>query len=72
MADDAPIVVRAFGPFFMATDQISATGEQPLRTLAQTLFDTGTEATRVLEIYRGGELVSRTTVAAAAGVIDER
>jgi hypothetical protein len=52
---DAPIAVRLFGPYFAATDQISATGERPLRTLAQTLFDSGIEATRVLEIYRGGE-----------------
>ena len=68
IADDPPIPVRLFGPYFAATDQISVTGEYPLRTLAQNLFDNGAEATRVLEIYRGGALISRTTVAAAAGI----
>jgi hypothetical protein len=55
--DDVPEPIRVYvhGPYFAATDQISATGERPLRTLAQTLFDSGIEATRVLEIYRGGE-----------------
>jgi len=52
---DAPIVVRLFGPYFAAAEKISTTGEHALRTLAQTLFDSGIEATRVLEIYRGGE-----------------
>jgi hypothetical protein len=69
--DFDPIKVRTHGAYFAATDQISATGENPLRTLAQALLDNGTGSERVLEVYRAGELVARTTAGRAAGANHE-
>src|SRR5262245_51946878 len=48
--------------------RVSATGENALRTLAQTLLQKGADPSRRMQVFRGGELVCRTTVGAEAGM----
>ena len=69
METDLPIVaVYLYGPH-MATALgvgLFVTSENPVRAIAQRLLDRGENSTRPVELYRGGMLVERTTLAKAA------